>query len=155
MLALVVLSAGVLVYLLDRPPGSAWLVPSAWQLGVSGQWFGPLGQWLPSLAHAFAFSVLTALCLPRRHGMIVGACAAWAAIDTLAELGQHPSVSHALAEMLARALGQGTLVVQTGRYFTQGVFDLGDVVSGLAGALAAYGVLRHMLPPLRLAQRSP
>lgn len=142
-----VLLAGVLVYLLDRPPGSAWLVPSSWQHGASRQWFGPFGQWLPSFTHAFAFSLLTALCLPRRRGTLVGACAAWAAIDTLAELGQHPALSPALAEALAHALGQGPLVAQTGRYFTRGVFDLGDVVAGLAGALAAYVALRRALPP--------
>lgn len=144
-LALSLLAAGTLVYLLDRSAGSAWLLPAAWHSGSARAWFGAAGQWLPSFAHAFGFSVLTALCLPPRPLAMAGACAAWAAIDTLAEFGQRPAWSATLAEGLARATGDHPLAVQIGRYFTHGAFDAADVVAGLAGAALAYAVLRVTL----------
>lgn len=141
-LAVSLLAAGTLVYLLDRPAGSAWLLPAAWQSGSARAWFGAAGQWLPSFAHTFGFGVLTALCLPWRPLPMAAACATWAAIDTLAEIGQHPAWSSALAQGLARATADHPLALQIGRYFTRGAFDAADVAAGLAGAALAYGVLR-------------
>ena len=65
---------GAGVYLLDRPAGSAWLIPAAWQAAAPGTWFGQVGPWLPSFTHAFAFSIFTALLLPPRVGFGAGAC---------------------------------------------------------------------------------
>jgi hypothetical protein len=145
LLALGLLLLGTLVYLLDRPAGSAWLVPPQWQQAAPKGWFGPVGPWLPSFVHAFAFSVLTALSLPRRPMALGGACVLWATIDSLAEVGQHPAFSGALAEALPRWLGNGPVVTRVGRYFDHGVFDVGDLVAGLAGAALAYLALRRAL----------
>jgi hypothetical protein len=148
-LALAVLATGTLVYLLDRPAGSAWLLPAAWQstwqAGSARAWFGAAGQWLPSFTHTFGFGVLTALCLPRRPLVMAAACAAWAAIDTLAEVGQHAAWSPRLAEGLAHAFGNHPLALQVGRYFTRGSFDAADVAAGLAGAALAFVVVRAAL----------
>jgi len=142
-----VLLAGSAVYLLDRPAGSAWLVPPAWQAATDGRWFGAIGPWLPSFAHAFAFSVFTALVLPRRPGRAAAACVGWAAIDTLAEAGQHAAIAPALAAGLTSAFDGAPLAARIGRYFTQGSFDITDVLAGLAGSGVAYAALRRWWAP--------
>jgi hypothetical protein len=143
--AVLALTAGVLVYVLDRPAGTASLLPSVWHAGSGVSWFGPAGAWLPSLVHAFAFSVLTALALPWRQRNMAAACLGWAGIDTLAEIGQHAAVSPAVtaALMNASALTGGHAVAEpVARYFANGSFDVADVAAGLAGCLLAYAALR-------------
>ena len=140
--AALLLATGAAVYLLDRAPGTAMLLPSAWQRGgITGgdaAFFGELGGWLPSLVHAFAFSTFTALLLPRRAGTAAAACAGWALVDTLAEIGQHPAIAPALAAGLEQAFGAGILVDSLGRYFVRGSFQPADVAAGLAGAGLAF-----------------
>lgn len=136
---------GAAVYLLDRPVGTAWLIPAAWQAATPGAWFGAFGLWLPSFAHAFAFSVLTACLLPRRPGFAALACMGWALVDALAELGQHPALSAPLAAGLQSALDGAPLAARVGRYFTQGSFDAADLAAGLAGGALAYLALRRFV----------
>lgn len=152
LVAALALALGTAVYLLDRPAGSAWLLPSAWQavhvagtaapasnagLAAAGTWFGAAGLWLPSLAHAFAFSLFTALLLPRRAGPAAAACVGWALVDTLFELGQHPAIAPALAAGLASTFDGAPLALRVGRYFTQGSFDVADIAAGCGGAALA------------------
>jgi hypothetical protein len=137
---------GLAVYLLDRPSGSAWLIPRAWQATSPGHWFGPAGPWLPSFVHAFAFSVFTAWCLPRRPPFVAAACLSWALVDTLAEIGQHAAVSAKVAAAVEQAFDGAALAGRVGRYFTQGSFDPADVMAGLAGCALAYLFLRRFLP---------
>jgi hypothetical protein len=133
-IAVAVLALGTLVYALDRAPGTASLWPRAWTRHGGSPFFGALGGALPSFAHAFAFSLLSALLLPPGRGWQRAACLGWAAIDTLFEIGQHPAVSHHLPGWLPGFIA---------RYFRYGVFDAFDVAAGLLGALAAYGLLRR------------
>ena len=145
--ALVLLALGALVYGLDRPAGSAWALPSGWQLGSGAAWFGAVGGWLPSFVHAFGFSVLTAWVLtdrelpPSRWGVWV-ACGGWALVETLFELGQHRALSPWLAGTLGQAFDHSAWAQQLGRYFTRGVFDPADLVAAWTGcALAAMALL--------------
>lgn len=140
------LMLGTAVYLLDRPQGSAWLIPSAWQAALPGHWFGSVGLWLPSLVHAFAFSVLTALLLPRRPAFAATACLGWALIDTLAEIGQHAAISATLAAAIEQAVGGATWAARLGQYFTRGSFDPADVAAAIAGSALAYALLRRYVP---------
>lgn len=139
------LMLGTAVYLVDRPTGSAWLVPTAWQSPVPRHWFGAIGQWLPSLVHAFAFSVLTAALLPRRPGFAALACLAWALIDTLAEIGQHAEIAATLAAAIEQAWGHSAWATRLGQYFIRGSFDPADVLAGLAGSALAYVLLRRFV----------
>ena len=136
--ALLLLLLGTLVYVLDRPAGSAWLLPAQWQVQTTASWFGRAGEWLPSLAHGFAFSVLTALLLPRSRRWAAAACAGWAAIDTLAELGQHRAVSAWLAQQIEWLFNGSPWGARLAHYFSRGVFDTADVAAGLTGCALAY-----------------
>jgi len=132
-LAVAVLALGTLVYALDRAPGTAALWPRAWTRHGGSAFFGAVGGALPSFAHAFAFSLLTALLLAPGRGAQRAACLGWAAVDTLFEIGQHPAVAKHLLWL------PGPLA----RYFRHGVFDALDVAAGLLGALLAYALLRR------------
>lgn len=149
-MAMLALVAGTSVYVLDRTPGSAWLLPAAWQAAAPTGWFGSVGLWLPSLVHAFAFSVLTACLLPRRRAAAAGACAAWACVDTLAECAQHPAWSAPVAAALERAFDGSRIAAQTGQYFVRGSFDIADVIAGLAGSALAFAALSRFF-----VQRAP
>lgn len=140
-LAVLLLLLGTLVYLFDRPAGSAWLIPPRWQVGSGAAWFGHVGAWLPSLVHAFAFSILTALVLPWRPGFAASSCGAWALIDTLAECGQHAAVSASLAAGIESAFDGARWAVQVGHYFTRGSFDVADIAAALAGCALAFAAL--------------
>jgi hypothetical protein len=106
--------------------------------------FGALGQWLPSYAHPFAFSLFTAAALPPSAAPRYGACATWCAVNVAFELGQHPQLSGRLAEALRAGFGQNALARSLAGYFVRGTFDVGDLVAAVLGAMAAAGVLRLM-----------
>ena len=136
-----VFALGLLVYLMDRDASKAAFIPSvAWLAGSNV--FGALGGWLPSFAHTFAFSLFTAAVLPERGVPRYGACIAWFAVNVAFEVGQHPVVSVRLAELLQGGLGGLPLTRSLANYFVYGMFDPGDIVAALLGALAAAAVLR-------------
>lgn len=144
---------GAAVYLVDRPAGSAWLVPAAWQAATPGHGFGALGAWLPSFVHAFAFSVLTAWWLPRRPAFAAAACIGWAVVDSLAEIGQDASVAAPLAATLLAAFDGAPAAARLARYLSQGTFDPADLLAGLAGSALAFLALRRFV--LRGAAANP
>lgn len=133
LLALAVLALGTLVYALDRTAGSAVLWPRALTRDGGAPVFGTLGGSLPSLAHAFAFSILSALVLPWRRAAQAGACIGWALVDALFEIGQHRALSGALGELLPPLAG----------YWRRGTFDPIDLAAGGVGAALAYLLLRR------------
>lgn len=125
-IAVAALAVGVAIYVLDRPPGSAYLLPrSATLFPDISLPFGIMGDWLPAFLHVFAFSLLTAALLSATRVAAAGACAAWWAIDSLFELGQHPAVSPHLGAA----------------YFVRGSFDPADLLATAVGALCAFATL--------------
>jgi hypothetical protein len=137
------LAIGILVYLTDRHAlHFAWL-PSL-RAPAPSSLFGTMGQWLPSLVHPFAFSLLTAAALPSGPAPRYGACVAWGLVNVAFEIGQHPLVSAPLAQFLQSELGAMPAAQALARYFVHGTLDPGDIVAALAGAMAAGMVLRLM-----------
>ena len=142
-IALGVLLLGTMVYVSDRAPSSAALVPRFVRVN-SAPWFGVVGQWLPSLAHAFSFSLLSAAALPRRFTPMCLACATWGLVDTAFELGQHPALRDAAAHASESLLGHGRIGSGVAAYFIRGTFDPGDLVAAALGAAAAAGLMMAM-----------
>jgi hypothetical protein len=137
------LALGLLVYMADRPPSHAVLMPAFLSLGT-GALFGAVGLWLPSFVHPFAFSLFTAAALPSRSAWRYRACACWCAVNLAFEMGQHPQVSARLAEAMQGSFGPTLLTRPFANFFLRGAFDSGDIVATLLGALAAAGMLRLM-----------
>jgi len=135
------LAFGLLVYLLDRPPSQAVLIPSIAALAGT-RLFGVVGQWLPSFVHPLAFSLFTAAALPSRATPPYGACASWCAVNVAFEIGQHRQISGRLAAALHDCFGESPRARALANYFVHGTFDIGDIVAAVLGALAAAAVLR-------------
>jgi len=130
--AVIVLLLGTAYYWFTRPQGSAAflsLLP-AFPLDQNSsfivQWLG----WLPTFTHVFAFSLLTYLALGRRH--ILFASILWGVINALFELGQ------ALPARIIQLLPD---LFNLHAYFSNGVFDLLDLVACGIGAWAAWAFL--------------
>lgn len=138
-IALVALAGGLFVYLLDRPAGSAYLIPVVVQIEHDGPaLFGAAGSWLPSLLHIYGFILLTfAFVRPTKANLLL-ICAGWLSIELVFELIQHP----VFLELLASRRGGWLAHIPGARmlrdYAASGVFDPLDVGSLALGAVAAY-----------------
>lgn len=143
-MALIALLAGVLLYLSDRPVGSAWLIPAVPALHGLGL-FGSASGWLPSFVHTIGFALLTAAALPARAGWQYGACLSWFTVDAAFELGQLPQVAPRLAGAIDDLFGPSRLGQHLGAYFMRGSFDVDDLAAA-AGALCAAILLRLAMP---------
>lgn len=142
------LTAGVMVYVLARPPGVAFL-PAAVSLYpvFPDQLLGLTGP-LPIFFHVGAMSYLTIglLALDRRGALI--ACAGWAAFDVLFEIGQHQQVSAWLVARIPAWFDQTPILEFARGFFVRGTFDLLDVIAALAAAVCVYCLTEHK-PPTR------
>ena len=139
-LACAALLLGLAVYLTDREPGHALLIPSFATLRT-GPLFGAAAGWLPSFVHVLALGLLSAAVWPSRGRVPYAACALWWLVDVAFEVGQHPRLAGAVADALQRALGDGPAASGLAGYFTRGRFDPADIVAATAGALVAAAVL--------------
>ena len=138
-LGFAVLAAGTLVYLTDRPPGSTYFVnrsPVPVHLtGSFSHFFGPLGFYFPSFAHALSLSLMTAgiLACGKKGGIFI--CLGWFAVDGLFELGQKYGV--AVAAYVPQWFKGIPFFENTANYFRLGTFDPLDIVAAACGAAIA------------------
>jgi hypothetical protein len=139
------LALGLCVYLTDRDPASAALIPSVAALAGS-HFFGALASWLPSFVHPFAFSLFTAAALPSRSPWRYHACVFWCVVNLAFECGQHPRLSTQLAELLQGGFGPSSTARWVSNYFLRGTFDGGDIAAAVLGAVAAAVVVRLLQP---------
>jgi hypothetical protein len=137
------LGVGVLVYLTDRDPSRAALIPAVTVLRQS-HLFGAVGLWLPSFVHPFAFSLFTAAVQSPRRSPAYWACAMWWAINVAFEVAQAPNVSANAADVLPHLLGQTWLTDTIANYLLRGTCAVADIVAATAGATAAAAVLRFI-----------
>ncbi|MDH5246170.1 MAG: hypothetical protein OEW98_06945 [Betaproteobacteria bacterium] len=135
---------GVLVYLTDRDPGRAALIPAVGVLSGTAL-FGAVGAWLPSFTHAFAFSLFTAAVgHPNASVPAYGACAMWWALNSAFELAQLPQISHAIVDALKSAPVPAWLIAPLSNSLMHGTFDVADLVAVAGGALAAAAALHSL-----------
>jgi len=137
---LVAMAAGLLVYLTDRDPSRAALIPAIAAL-AGGNLFGALGQWMPSFVHPFAFALFTATTYPARTSAGYLACGAWWAVNVAFEVAQHPAISGAVARAAEGVFGRPWPARLLSNYVLRGTFDVGDLIASTAGAVAAAAVL--------------
>jgi len=137
---LVALAVGLVVYLTDRDPSHATLIPAVAALAGSNL-FGVLGQWIPSFVHPFAFSLFTAATYPSRTSAGYPVCVAWWAVNVVFEVAQYPGTNRAVAEATESVFGQSWPARLLSSYVLRGTFDVGDLIAATAGAVAAASVL--------------
>jgi len=137
--AFLALALGTSVYLLDRDWSTTlFLSPLADIQPAALAVFGSAGLFLPSLFHAYAFSLLIVLAAPRTRTARVYASVGWFAIaaglECLQAFDIDPVSGEGAGWPAVRALS-GVLH----SYMEYGQFDLADLVATAAGCLAAYG----------------
>lgn len=146
LIALGALALGTLVYLLDRPAATVYLLPQALSFARGHHpWFGALGGHLPEFVHVYAFILLTVAVSPW-PGRVWPICAFWWTVDSLFELGQHPAIAPHIAAALPAWFQHVPLLDNTANYFLRGTFDPGDLAAIALGTLVAYvtvGVIRR------------
>lgn len=140
---LAVLGVGVLVYIIDRPPGLTALPESLTLFQPTVTVFGAVGQSLPAFAHVFAFSLLTVALLGGGRRTVIAACSGWFLVDAAFELGQHPAIATKLASLTPSWFEAIPILHRTNDFFLSGTFDAFDLFAMALGALTAYGVMHR------------
>lgn len=141
-----ILLLGVFVYVLDRRGAvlPVWFATTVSPIADSELVFGTSGMWLPSFAHAFSFSVLTAAVWRSLGRAAYGACLMWWLIDVAFEATQHPRLSSTVADAMKALPGQTWVAHRVANHFVAGTFDIADVVAITFGSVAAAGLMLLM-----------
>ena len=142
-LAVVVFSAGLLVYFFDRaqPP---WFVE---RLGgrfsnENGRLFGQLSSFAPSFAHNFAFCIFTALSGDLTVKRINYSCILWMVSNLSLEFSQIRSVSAVISHCFETTLGGVIDRLKPFSQFHKGTFDWADVTAILVSTIMARILLK-------------
>jgi len=142
-LGMVALVIGSLVYLVDRPAETSYLIPQSLSLFESStSLFGAIGNYLPTFSHVFAFILITAALSPARHSVYLLICGTWLTIDCLFELAQHSAINEFIISGLPAFITELPLMGYAINYFQNGRYNTLDMLSIIAGVIAAYFVLR-------------
>ncbi len=137
--AIGVLAIGVLVYLLDRQPGSVYFIPDWISLANNlSPIFGQIGHHLPTFVHVYAFILLTVVVAVPAISKLVPVCLAWFAIDSLFEVAQLNPIAQWIGSHTPIWFSGIPFLDNTADYFLSGTFDMLDLLSIATGALVAY-----------------
>lgn len=142
-LAMLLLAAGVAVYLLDRG-GDVYFVPNWLAHDAPLPVFGAVGEHLPTFVHTFAFIVITAVALWPWPRLLPAICATWVAIECAFEIGQAESVAARLAGTVPAWFDGVPFLEAATVYFASGTFDPFDILSIGLGAVMAYLIVRYL-----------
>ncbi len=134
---------GSLVYLIDRPADTSYLIPQSLSLFErNATLFGAVGNSLPTFSHVFAFILITAALCSVRHSTYLLICGIWLTIESLFELAQHSAINEFLISGLPTLMTEQPLMEHAINYFQNGRYNTVDMLSIIAGVIAAYLVLR-------------
>jgi len=140
-LALLLLTPGITVYVLDRG-GAVYFLPDWAASRVRLAVFGPAGNHLPTFVHSPAFVLITAAVLRPWPRLLPAICATWFVIECLFELGQLATVGGRVAAILPAWFDDMPVLEITTNYFILGTFDVLDVASIGFGTVIAYPIVR-------------
>jgi hypothetical protein len=137
------LCLGTLVYLIDRPPEATYFIHFSRikisLYGILPNIFGVIGNSMPDFLHVFSFILLTAGLLSCRKAGSTVICLGWFSIDAIFELFQK---FNTLPLRILPAWFRGIPFLENAEnYFTQGTFDLLDLIAISLGTVIAYFVL--------------
>jgi len=138
----IVFVMGACVYLFDRSGSSVYVVPAWWTIAdATPAIFGALGDYLPTFAHVFAFTLFTAAVLSPGTLASIVICAAWFSIDLSFELAQIDAAALEIVRLVPAWFSDWPILENTADYFLAGHFDPLDVASIALGSVAAGLVL--------------
>lgn len=142
LIAVIALSIGSLVYLLDRQPDRVYFLsflPHGLTF-VHGRYplFGIIGDSFPTFVHVYAFILLTVGIAGSSNPRLLRICTLWFVIAALFECGQHPLLTSRIAAALPAWFARVPILDNTAAFFLKGTFDLLDLLSIALGTIAAY-----------------
>ncbi len=139
LIAIIALSIGLLVYLLDRQPDRVYFLSHAFSL-AHGQHplFGAMGNYLPTFVHVYAFILLTVAIVGSSNNRLLRICTLWFVMAALFECGQHPLLAPRIAASLPAWFAHIPILDNTAAYFLKGTFDLLDLLSIALGTISGY-----------------
>jgi hypothetical protein len=132
--AFIVLCIGVLVYVLDRPSFGSLVRWTA--TGHTAPFFGNASQWLPSFAHAFAFSLITAEILRPWHRLARHSFHVWLAIELVFEMLQAPGVGASISQLVGQS-ADSRVTAFLSLSLSAATFDFFDLVAIALGVCAS------------------
>ena len=143
LLGILFLSAGTMVYLVDRPIGSTYFLVKYRSIHIFFHQmpvlYGKLGMYAPEFFHPLALSLISmSLISSRRSKMMV--CFVWFIINSIFELGQNFGV--ALVVYLPKWFVTLPIIRDFIDFFVHGTFDPYDLLAIGLGSSAAFFVSR-------------
>ena len=139
--ALLALLIGTCIYLVDRDWATVqFLAPFAALQGEQANLFGALGQVLPAVCHAYAFTLFLILVLGRTRRARFLAALGWFAFASGLEFLQAERTTiplYGLAAVLPESQGVSSII----NYAVNGGFDPGDLLAAALGCAAAFLVM--------------
>ena len=138
-IAIDALCVGVLLYAVDRQHDHVYFLP-AWipANNSSSGVFGTLGNYLPTFIHVYAFILLTVAVVAPAANKIIPICLAWLSLDSLFEVAQIDPLARWIAQHAPAWFSGIPFLENTAGYFMFGTFDWLDLLSIVAGTIAAY-----------------
>ncbi len=143
LIGLAALLVGLLIYLIDRPPDTAYFL-AGWAKDISlhgkiPNMFGHIGSSLPAFAHVFSFILITAGILGSSKRGCLFICIFWLLIDGAFEMGQ--KYSSIPLKMIPDWFDGIPFLENTANFFRLGTFDYLDLIAFLLGTVFAYIIL--------------
>jgi len=137
------LSLGTLVYLIDRPPEATYFIYFS-KINISlyntfPNVFGVLGNSLPDFLHVFSFILITAGLLSCQKRCCLIVCITWFSVDFLFEIFQKYNALP--LEIIPNWFKAIPFLENTENYFSQGTFDIADLIAIVLGTVIAYFIL--------------
>ena len=137
------LSLGALVYLIDRPPEATYFIYFS-RINISlyntfPNVFGVIGNSLPDFLHVFSFILITAGLLSCQKKCSIIVCISWFPLDFLFELFQKYNAMP--LEIIPNWFKGIPFLENTENYFSQGTFDIADLIAIIVGTAIAYFIL--------------
>lgn len=144
-IGLIALVAGLMFYLIERPPAQLYYFSE--QLSLYRHMpkiFGTIGDQFPTFIHTFAFIALSAGVLSCRktvHNFII--CGAWFGVETLFEITQHDKVYPLVSGFIPDWFSSVPVLENTLSYFQSGTFDPLDIASIALGAGMGFFAMQY------------
>jgi hypothetical protein len=140
LIGILALSAGTLIYLSDRSPGSTYFVKRFVQgLSFHARYpdlFGIFDRSMASFLHVFSFIMITAGFITASVKGYAAVTAGWLIVDVLFESGQY--FDAAAVRFVPEWFNRIPVLEAVKTYFVAGYFDPMDVAAIFAGAVAGF-----------------
>lgn len=137
-IAIGAMCVGVLVYVFDRPSEYIYFLPDGLSLNhQTGRMFGSIGNYLPTFLHVYTFILLTVIVAIPAGIKLIPICTVWFTLDSLFEVAQLNPIAQWIGSHLPTWFEGVPFLENVADYFLMGTFDAFDLISIVAGTVAA------------------